>query len=112
MTGEYKRGEVYWTQLDPVRGNEQSKTRPCAILSNSVINQRRGTVVVVPLTTTPRAAHPPLLIAMPSMGANAKARTEHIRSVDKSRLGRLEGTLSEQDMDGLGHAVSQVLGLG
>lgn len=111
MTPAYQRGQVYWTQLDPVKGHEQAKTRPCAILSDTLINQRRGTVVVVPLTTTPAAACFPLLISMPSMGASTKARTEHIRSVDKSRLGRLEGALSEQDMDELGRAIGKVLKL-
>lgn len=112
MKPAYRRGEVYWTQLDPVRGRERAKTRPCAILSDTLINQRRGTVVVIPLTTTPQPAHPPILVATPSMGLNAKARTEHIRAVDKSRLGRLEGMLSEQDMDELGCAMIKVLKLG
>ncbi len=112
MKPAYRRGEVYWTQLDPVRGREQAKTRPCVILSDTLINQHRGTVVVVPLTTTPQPATPPLLIATPSMGLNAKARTEHIRAVDKSRLGRIAGTLSEQDMEDLGRAMIKVLKLG
>ncbi len=112
MTPAYQRGEVYWTQLDPVRGHEQAKTRPCAILSDTLINQRRGTVVVVPLTTTRKPAHPPILVAIPSMGLNSKARTEHIRSVDKSRLGRLQGMLSAPDMEELGRAMVKVLKLG
>ncbi len=112
MKAAYQRSEVYWTQLDPARGREQAKTRPCVILSDTLINQRRGTVVVVPLTTTPTPAHPPILVAMPSMGPHAKARTEHIRSVDKSRLGRLEGMLSEPDMEELGRAIVKVLKLG
>ena len=112
MKPAYRRGEVYWTQLDPVRGRVQAKTRPCAVMSDTLINQHRGTVVVIPLTTTPEPAHPPLLVATPSMGLNAKARTEHIRAVDKSRLGRLEGTLSDEDMGELGRAVVKVLKLG
>ena len=112
MKPAYRRGEVYWTQLDSVRGREQAKTRPCAILSDTLINQRRGTVIVIPLTTMPQPAHPPILVATPSMGLNAKARTEHIRAVDKSRLGRLEGVLSEQDMEELGRAMIKVLKLG
>ncbi|MGJ7579664.1 type II toxin-antitoxin system PemK/MazF family toxin [Variovorax sp. RHLX14] len=107
----YKRGDVYWTELDPVRGHEQSKTRPCAILSDTLINQRRGTVVVVPLTTTPQRALPPILVATPSMGAEAKARTEHIRSVDKSRLKESLGRLSEEDLASLGLAVARILKL-
>lgn len=111
MTPAYLRGEVYWTGLDPVRGHEQAKTRPCAIVSDTLINQRRGTVVIVPLTTTPIADRFPILVSLPSMGARTKARTEHIRSVDKSRLGRLEGRLSDKDMDELGRAIGKVLQL-
>ena len=107
----YQRGEVYWTELDPVREHEQAKTRPCAILSDTLINQRRGTVVVVPLTTTSQPALPPILVATPSMGAEAKARTEHIRSVDKSRLRQPVGRLSEEDLASLGQAVARILKL-
>ena len=112
MKPGYRRGEVYWTQLDPARGHEQAKTRPCVILSDTLINQRRGTVVVVPLTTTTQPAHPPLLVATPSMGPNAKARTEHVRAVDKSRTGRLAGALSEADLEELSRAMIKVLKLG
>ena len=111
MTPAYLRGQVYWTQLDPVRGHEQAKTRPCAIMSDTLINQRRGTVVIVPLTTTPLTDQFPILVSMPSMGVRTKARTEQIRSVDKSRLGRFEGRLSDKDMDELGRAIGKVLKL-
>ena len=109
MTSAHLRGDVYWTELDPTRGHEQAKTRPCAILSDTVINQRRGTVVIVPLTTTPLPDRFPILISMKSMGVHTKARTEHIRSVDKSRLRRFEGRLSDKDLDELGRAIGKVL---
>ena len=132
MTAAYERGEVYWTALDPARGHEpagppqgriperaarrypseQAKTRPCVIVSNTAINRRRGTIVVVPLTTTPQSAHPPLLVAVPSMGAHAKSRTEHLRAVDKSRLGQRIGRLSDEDMLALERAIAKVLALG
>ena len=111
MSGKHQRAQVYWAHLDPAVGREQARTRPCALVSDSVINQRRGTVVVVPLTTTVQAAAFPLLVALPSMGEHTKARTEHIRAIDKSRLGRLAGTLSAQDMAELGAAIKKVLAL-
>lgn len=43
------------------------------------------------------------------MGVHAKARVEHIRSIDKSRLGRFEGTLSDHDMIELSSAIKKVL---
>ncbi|MFM2276315.1 MAG: hypothetical protein RL211_2187 [Pseudomonadota bacterium] len=111
MTATYQRGEVYWAKLDPVVGREQAKTRPCVILSDTLFNLRRGTVVILPLTTTPQPEQFPILVCAPSMGEHTKARTEHIRSIDKSRLGRLEGALSQQDMNALGRAIGKVLKL-
>jgi mRNA interferase MazF len=112
MKPVFLRGQVFWTRLDPVVGHEQAKTRPCAVVSDNAINQRRGTVVIVPLTSTPQPEQLPLIVALPSMGVRTKARTEQLRSVDKTRLGRLEGVLSGEDMEKLGSAIAKVLRLG
>jgi mRNA interferase MazF len=106
-----QRGHIVWVQLDPTRGSEIAKTRPCAILSATEINQYRNTVVVVPLTNTPTPATPPLLIATPSAGASSKARIEHIRAVDKSRLQRPAGVLSASDLRAIESALRVVLRL-
>jgi mRNA interferase MazF len=110
-TSAIKRGAMYWVELDPTRGAEIAKTSPCFVLSASSINQHRKTVVFIPLTTTTTAPTPPLLIAMPSAGANSKARIEHIRAVGKSRLQRKLGTVSTQDMQAVEHALVELLAL-
>ena len=46
-----KRGEIYWTNLDPTQGHEIKKTRPCIVVSNDVGNEFSETVTVVPLTS-------------------------------------------------------------
>jgi mRNA interferase MazF len=105
------RGQVHWVELDPVRGSEMSKTRPCVILSANEINRRRRTVVIVPLTTTRQAAQFPLLIEVPSAGTTSKMRPEQLRSVDRERfLGRC-GQVTEHDLDLIGRAVAKVLDL-
>jgi uncharacterized protein with von Willebrand factor type A (vWA) domain len=42
-----QRGEVHWVKLDPARGSEMAKRRPCVILSPREINDHRRTVVVL-----------------------------------------------------------------
>lgn len=111
MSAAIERGDVYWVELDPTRGSEIAKTRPCFVLSATEINQHRKTVVVIPLTTAATPAAPPLLIAMPSTGATSKARIEHIRAVDKSRLQRKLGKLSVQDLHAAEEALRRVLRL-
>lgn len=111
MSTAIQRGQVYWVRLDPVRGSEISKTRPCIVLSANEINSRRNTVVVVPLTSTPEPAHFPLLINVPSAGTGSKARSEQIRNVDKSRLASLIGQISDSDLSAVTHGVAKVLAI-
>jgi mRNA interferase MazF len=111
MSAAVQRGQVYWVALDPVRGSEMAKTRPCIVLSSDEINRRRHTVVIVPLTSTPELAHFPLVIEVPSAGIGSKVRSEHLRGVDKSRLGRLIGQVSESDLHEVTRGVAKVLGI-
>ena len=106
-----QRGEVHWVQLDPARGSEMAKRRPCVVLSPREINDHRRTVVVVPLTTTETPAMFPLLVATPSMGANSKVRTEHIRAIDKSRLSGFITDIGADDLQEINRALCQVLAI-
>lgn len=45
------RGDIYWANLDPTRGHEQSGLRPVLVLSQDVFNDRSGTVIAVALTS-------------------------------------------------------------
>ncbi len=105
-----KRGDLYWVNLDPTIGAEIKKTRPCAVLSLSALNERRRTVVVVPLSSggTPR---PPLVIALPSAGPGQTARIDQIRVVDKARLSNQQGSLDRHDLASVENALRTVLGL-
>ena len=104
------RGDVVWVSLDPTVGAEIRKRRPCVVLSLSVLNEERLTVVVVPLSTasTPR---PPLVVAVPSAGAGANARIDQVRAVDKSRILEAAGKLNRADMEQVEQALRIVLGL-
>jgi len=106
-----QRGEVHWVQLDPARGSEMAKRRPCVVLSPREINDHRRTVVVVPLTTTETPAMFPLLVHTPSIGASSKVRTEHIRAIDKSRLSGFITDIGAKDLQEINRALCQVLAI-
>jgi mRNA interferase MazF len=106
-----KRGEVWWVQLDPVLGSEIAKTRPCLILSSNIVNERRRTVVVVPLSSSPQPA-PPILVPVLCEGREAVAVTDQIRAVSKRRLDRRAGTVSLEDLEAVERGVREVLDLG
>jgi mRNA interferase MazF len=105
-----KRGEVWWTEFDPARGAEVRKTRPAVILSVDQVNRARGTVIVAPLSTAPRA-YPPISVAVTSVGRPSIAKCDQVRAVDKSRLTSRAGALNADDLRAVENGVRQVLGL-
>ena len=45
------KGSVVWVSLDPARGAEVPKTRPCIVVSRTEANDVSSTVTIVPLSS-------------------------------------------------------------
>jgi mRNA interferase MazF len=104
------RGDVYWVDLNPTKGSEINKQRPCVVVSATAINRARKTVIVIPLSTVGHS-RPPIVIEVECMGKQVAAICDQIRTVDKSRLIKAAGKLSAEDMDALDDSLRQVLSL-
>ena len=105
-----KRGDVYWVDLDPIRGSEIRKMRPCVLVGATPINQARRTVVVVPLSTAGKP-RPPIAVPAFCLEKQVVAVCDQIRAVDKARLIKEAGSMSKEDMDSLDVGLRQVLSL-
>jgi len=105
-----RRGDVYWTELDPAQGAEMQKTRPCLVITTDFINRRRRTVVVIPLSTTAPKEFP-LYVPMPSVGGNSQAVMDQIRVVDKGRVGDWIVRASEAEMEDVAVAMKMVFAI-
>ena len=107
-----ERGNIYRVNLDPTIGSEQQgNARPCVVLTLTAYNRQLRTVGVVPLTSSPRALAP-LIVPVPSAGkANSMALCHQIRTIDKTRIGKLLGALSAEDMAVVEDGVRKVHGL-
>jgi mRNA interferase MazF len=105
-----RRGEVCWVRLDPTLGSEIKKTRPCVIVGTNVLNERRRTVVIVPLSSASQAA-PPLLVPVVCAGRPAVALVDQIRVVSKQRLDRRLGEFPAKDLAAVEDALRLVLEL-
>ncbi len=104
------RGEIWWARLDPTIGSESNKTRPVLVVTSSVINERRHTVVVVPLSTTARVA-PPLTVRVKCSGRLVVAVIDQVRAVAKERLNELIEALSPEYLRDVEEALRQILEL-
>jgi len=105
-----RRGEIWWARLDPTLGSEINKTRPCLVVSNSVINEHRRSVVVVPLSSSPRSA-PPLLVDVTCAGKPVVAVVDQVRAIAKERLVSLIERLPVAEMDAIEAALREILEL-
>jgi len=106
-----RRGEIWWVRLSPTEGSEISKTRPCVVLSANLINERRRTVVVVPLSTSPRPALP-LLVPVTCAGRKVVAVTDQIRAVAKERLQERQAEISPAELEAVEMGIRRILELG
>jgi mRNA interferase MazF len=106
---KFKRYDIYWVNLDPVRGSELPKTRPAVVVSLDVLNQVLETVVVCPLT---KQLHPDwrTRLSVKVRGRSAEIAADQIRTVSKSRLGRKLGSLSEKDAAALRRLLGEMYG--
>ena len=80
------RGDVYLVDLNPARGGEIQKTRPCVVVSPDELNAHLRTFIVAPLTT---GSHPyPFRIPCRFKGRQAQIVLDQLRTVDQERLVR------------------------
>ncbi|MCA1648433.1 MAG: type II toxin-antitoxin system PemK/MazF family toxin [Chloroflexi bacterium] len=87
------RFEVHLVQLDPTRGSEIQKTRPCLVISPDEMNRHLRTVIVAPMTTHGRTY--PSRVPVTFLGSDGHVVLDQIRTVDKLRLARHLGVLDE-----------------
>jgi mRNA interferase MazF len=78
------RFDVCLVALDPTRGSEITKVRPCLIVSPDESNRHLATVIVAPMTTKGRDY--PTRAACRFQGKRGQIVLDQLRSVDKVRL--------------------------
>ncbi|MFN6134277.1 MAG: type II toxin-antitoxin system PemK/MazF family toxin [Synechococcaceae cyanobacterium] len=78
------RGEIYVVTLNPTRGSEIGKTRPCVVVSPDELNAHLRTFMVAPLTT---GGHPfPFRVRCHFEDKDGNVVVDQLRAVDRDRL--------------------------
>jgi mRNA interferase MazF len=96
-----KRGEIYWAELIPRSGSEQSGRRPVIVLSHDGFNAipTWRSVIVVPVSTSTAQARGPTAIALPKGTGGLKkaslALCHQVTTLDRSKLTKKIGELSK-----------------
>jgi len=90
--GQVRRGDVFLVNLNPTRGGEIRKSRPCLVVSPDELNAHLRTFIVAPLTTGSYAY--PFRVPCRFQGRAGHVVLDQLRTVDGQRLVRRLGILS------------------
>jgi len=106
------RGDVFWADLDPVRGHEQAGFRPVLILSHEVFNERMGIVIAVAITSQPSRLGFPLTLEIHSarLPKQSWVKISQIRTLSIRRLGARLGRLSPEEVSQVVEGLNEIVG--
>lgn len=113
----FRRGEIYWVNIEEEptnqkdfkprpKGTESQKDRPGVIISNNKQNQFSGAVIVALITSQFDKVY-----FFEVENKKGKILIDQIYTIDKSRLGKKMGVLSEKQLAELVKGLHTVLEL-
>ena len=109
------RGDLFFANLNPVKGSEQGGKRPVVILQNDVGNKFSPTVIAAAITSQQSKAnlptHIPLHANTSGLAKDSVVLLEQVRTIDKKRLKEKMGSVDESAMGAINNAISISFGL-
>jgi len=112
---QIKRGNIVLVNLDPVIGSEQGKTRPALVIQNDIGNEYSPTVIIAPITTKLFSKLFPTNVEIDDKNSSLKYKStillNQIRTIDKSRILKNYGSISNRKMKEVDDAIKNSLGL-
>ena len=111
----YKRGDVYWADLNPFFGSEQGGTRPVLVLQNDAGNFFSPTLIVAPMSSQvdKRTDLPTHIVLEQVRGLDGPSliMLEQLKTIDKRRVRSYAGKLTKEQMAEVEAALTGTLGI-
>ena len=111
----FRRGEIYFADLDPHYGSEQGSKRPVIIIRNNTENKFAPTVIVAAATSKvskkPNQPTHVLIDRNPAFSRPSVVLLEQIFTIDKERINNFMGLTSEWEMEQIEKALKCSLAL-
>lgn len=110
----FKKGEIYWTDLNPTIGDEINKKRPALVVSANYINDHSSIIVICPITNAHAKMSPIHILLKDGEFGITKDSVVHcgqIRSIDKDRILEKMGNLDAARMQKVEIGIGYVLGV-
>lgn len=106
------RGEIWWADLNPVRGREQAGTRPVLIISENIFNARSGTVIALAITSQIPTAGFPLTyeLTAPGLPKRSWVKISQIRTLSIERITTKLGQVLPEELDTVISGFNEIIG--
>lgn len=115
MNRTYKRGDIYFADLGEGIGSEQMGYRPVVIIQNDIGNKHSPTVIAAAITSKlgARVKQPTHCFIGADYGLELPSviLLEQIRTLDKKRLEKFVGSLTEKHLRELNRSIAISVGL-
>jgi mRNA interferase MazF len=113
-----RRGEVYWANLVPRSGSEQTGRRPVIVVSHDGFNQTPGwrSIIVIPVSTSvAQSKRGPTIAELPrgaaGLAKGGVAVCHQITTIDRAKLAKRIGTLAPETMRAVEEGLKAALDL-
>jgi mRNA interferase MazF len=107
-----KQSEIWYADLNPVKGSEQQGFRPVVIISGNVLNTYLPVVIACPLSTKIKN-YKGNIILKPDKENGLEYISEvmvfHIRSISKDRLVKKTGSITVRQLGLIKHGLEEIL---
>jgi len=111
---EIRQKEIWFADLNPSKGSEQSGTRPVVVVSGDLLNKYLNVVWIVPLTSkiknykgnpvlSPNEAN--------KLSAKSEALVFHLQSATKDRLLRKVGVIEDNEFQRIKKTIDDIIRL-
>lgn len=108
MNQSIEQYSLYWVDLNPTKGAEINKTRPCVVISPVEINENLQTIIIAPITSQGREGYP-TRVKITVNDTVGWIILNQIRAIDKTRLCEKIGNLSSEEIFAVKNIIKEML---
>jgi len=107
-----RQGEIWFANLNPTKGSEQSGFRPLVIISGNMLNEHLKVVITCPLTTKIKNCKGNVVLQPDSVNKltqPSEILIFHIRTISKERLVHKIGDISSDELASIKQGLDDIL---
>ncbi len=96
-----KQKEIYWADLNPVKGSEQSGKRPVVVISGNTMNEHLPIIIICPITSNVKSFSTCTKLqksTLNNLKTDSEVITFQVRAVSQDRLDNKIGEISDTEL--------------